>query len=411
MIIYISKILIFDSHNHSGVNLLEQDDYDYNHYQMVDEEFPEVKLTSVGDLFVTSLLENVRALPGQLQPVKVLWTQGQEGRITYNRKGRRADGSTYYMREEDRRLIGNDYNGDIDQEVPVVVFQGQDGNPVAAVMQFTGHPVTSYHPESPVIFGDYPTVATDRLGKALDYGTGPIPVAFLQGCAGDISSKEMLYGSIERATEFGEMLGQSAIDALAKLKPSVRDGMDYVVRKVYIPLAPLPDKTILQAEIDEMEDFMSRADAGDEDTLTCVGLNFPRAFSPKYRGALLKDPMKWSKWALSMYKYNQEHTVMRTIDLSVYVLRVGDVAIIGMPFEPFQGMGRQIRTKSPYPLTIPCGYVNGTHGYITDSANTGDGEYMSAFYRYTTYRPPLAKPAGDVVAVEVVNIIMRCCKD
>ena len=49
--------------------------------------------------------------------------------------------------------------------------------------------------------------------------------------------------------------------------------------------------------------------------------------------------------------------------------------------------------------------MNGTHGYVTDSANTGDREYMSAFYRYTSSRPPFARPAGDVVADHAVEIL------
>ena len=80
------------------------------------------------------------------------------------------------------------------------------------------------------------------------------------------------------------------------------------------------------------------------------------------------------------------------------VLRVGDVGIVCMPCEPFQGVGRQIVRDSPLPLAIPVGYANSSYGYITDGANTGDREYMSRFYRYTRYRPPLRRPAGDVLA-------------
>ena len=37
------------------------------------------------------------------------------------------------------------------------------------------------------------------------------------------------------------------------------------------------------------------------------------------------------------------------------------------------------------------------YGYLPDGPNTGDREYMSAFYRYTKFRPPYRKPAGDVL--------------
>jgi hypothetical protein len=32
---------------------------------------------------------------------------------------------------------------------------------------------------------------------------------------------------------------------------------------------------------------------------------------------------------------------------------------------------------------------------------------MSAFYRYTKFRPPLKKPAGDVLAQRAIHILNR----
>ena len=93
--------------------------------------------------------------------------------------------------------------------------------------------------------------------------------------------------------------------------------------------------------------------------------------------------------------------------MEIYVFRLGDVGVVGMPFEPFQGIRRRIRDHSPLPLAIPCGYVNVSHGYLTDGPNTGDREYMSAHYRYTKFRPPFRKPAGDVMADKGVEILRR----
>jgi hypothetical protein len=83
--------------------------------------------------------------------------------------------------------------------------------------------------------------------------------------------------------------------------------------------------------------------------------------------------------------------------MEVCVLRLGDVAIVGLPCEPFLGIGRQIRYGSPAGLTIPCGYTNTSFGYVTDCPNTGTRDYPSAFYLYTS-RPAYRKPAGDELA-------------
>lgn len=402
-----SHVWIFTSHNHSGVDLARNA---VPAHAMQGKLAPPADLLPIGQKFLAELLKHAECLPERLQPVTVWWAVGHEDRFTYNRKARRADGSTYFMREEDRLLVGKDYRGDIDTQAPVVAFKNRAGRIVAALCQFTGHPVTSYHPEKPVVFGDWPQVAADVLAERLD-PAGPAPVGFLQGCAGDVNSKEMFSGGVKRATEFGRMLGDSYVKAMAGLQPSRRDGLDVAVETVPVPLAPLPTREQLKAELEEMDAFLKRANAGDEDTRSCVGLNFPRALSPRYRARLIDPPRAWNVWALDLHERGQAESVPKHLDLEIAVIRVGDVGIVGLPCEPFQGIGRLVRRDSPLPMSVPCGYANVSYGYITDSLNTGDREYMSAFYRYTKYRPPLARPAGDVLAQRAVEVLRRFAQE
>jgi hypothetical protein len=402
-----SRVLLFSSHNHSGANLAKNG---VSVYSLPPEGSPEPQLSATGRAFLDALRSDARCLPARLEPVTVWWAEGREERITYNAKGRRADGSTYFMREEDRVLVGEDFRGDIDRQAPLVLFKNQAGRPVCALAQFTGHPVTSYHPERPVVFGDYPQVACDVLAQRLS-ASSSVPVGFLQGCGADISSKKMFRGGVEEATRYGRMLGESLIAAIDKLRPSSRDGLDYAVEELQVPLAPLPSEQVLQAEIAEMEDFIRRTSAGDQNALRCVGMNFPRELTPAYRGKLVEAILPWSRWALDLRRTGRADTVAKYLRTELYLIRVGDVGIVGMPFEPFQGIGRQIRRASPLPLVIPCGYVNTSHGYITDAANTGDPEYPSCFYRYTRYRPPLKKPAGDVIAPKAAAVLKRFAKE
>jgi len=399
----VSHVLLFSSHNHSSMSLASNPTLAH-HTEELDKPKPD--LLPVGREFLDKLRSCAKRLPEMLQPVTVWLAEGREGRITHNAKGRRADGSTYFMREEDRVLLGKDFRGDIDQQAPVVVFRNMAGQPVGALVQFTGHPVTSYHPEKPVVFGEWPQVACDLLGQHLSPDS-PAAVGFLQGCAGDIASKMMFHGGVEMATRYGRMLGDSYVKALEDLRQSRRDGFDYALEKVRVPLAPLPSEEVLLAEISEMNEFIQRAATGDQNTLECVGMNFPRDLTPAYRGKLVEAILPWSQWALQLRKTGRADNVVKHLETELYVIRLGDVGIVGMPFEPFQGIGRQIRGGSPLPLAIPCGYTNVSHGYITDAPNTGDPEYPSCFHRYTRFRPPLAKPAGDVVAVKAVEVLKR----
>ncbi len=43
---------------------------------------------------------------------------------------------------------------------------------------------------------------------------------------------------------------------------------------------------------------------------------------------------------------------------------MGDVGLVGNPFEPFNQLGVGIRSESPFSITIPMGYCNRSHGYL-----------------------------------------------
>jgi hypothetical protein len=83
------------------------------------------------------------------------------------------------------------------------------------------------------------------------------------------------------------------------------------------------------------------------------------------------------------------------VTATVGAFRLGDVGLVGLPCEPLLGLGRQIRSGSRLPLTIPVGYMNDNIGYVPDGPNVGDTEFSSAFYRYTAEFLPYRKPGGD----------------
>jgi len=400
----VSHVLIMVSHNHTDINLVSNNVESFVTLGMAPADIPEPVLEPIGQVFLNRLVNTVRQLPALMQPVTVWWAEGSEGRISYNRKGRRADGTAYFIREDDRDLLGTDYNGDIDRQAPIIVFKNEADEVVTAITQFTAHPISCYNPERPVIFGEWPQVACEHVARHLSPDK-PIAVSFLQGCAADMNSKGMLRGDVELSRKYGRMLADTYIAALDQLRPSHLTGLEFKEDKVRIPLAPLPPVGELEAEISEMRDFILRAKAGDEDTLDCVGLNLPAELTPAYRARLIEMVLPWSEWALGLHQQGRAHTVAKYLEVEFQVLRIGDIGIVGMPFEPFLGLGRQVRSGSDLPLNLTCGYTNHSYGYLTDGANTGDGDYPSAHYRYSKFRPPYAKPAGDLLANKAIETL------
>lgn len=394
------RVLLFSSHNHCGPSLQRSRHTPYNPSGSGPDP---AGATPLGKSLARQIGRACRELREQLQPVTVHWAVGHERRITYNRKGRRADGSTFFMREEDRQLVARDFSGDIDDDATVVCLKDRDGRPAGFFTSFTGHPVTSYHPEHMIAFGEWPQLACDHLSARF----GHVPAAFLQGCCGDVNSKRMLCGDVPLSRRFGRYLGGTFVNAARKLTPSDREDFDLCLDTALVPLAKLPSPRTLDAELAEIDDFIARADARDEDTLHCVGLNFPVALTPAYRARLVEAIRPWTEWALRTHHEGRTNDLPTHIPMPMAALRIGDVAIVGMPCEPFLGIGRQIKAASPLPLAVPCGYMNESYGYVPDGPNAGDREYMSSFYRYSRFWPAYRKPAGDALASCAQRMLKR----
>jgi len=392
------QIVLFSTHNHSTVLVAGMAQF-AGRMPQPDAVLPESELTDFGRRLLGQMKDAARTLAPRLVPVTVAWALGRERRISYNRKGRRADGSTYLMRDEERVLLGADFNGDIDDEAPVVAFLGANGRPVCFFVQFTAHPLASFHPEHPVVFGDYCQVACDDLSAA----HGGVPVLFLQGCAGESNTKLFLLKipaaeRVANAVRFGRLLGETYIAASRDLQPSPRSDLAFAWRDVFLPFTGVPSERRLRADLVVIEDYLRRVAAGDENLLTCLGINAARSMSLAYRMKVVEPYRRWIGWALRFHTENRLGHAPRGVPATVGAFRIGEIGLVGLPCEPLLGLGRQIRAGSRLPLTIPVGYMNDNIGYVPDGPNVGDTEFSSAFYRYTAEFLPYRKPAGDLLA-------------
>lgn len=358
-------------------------------------------INPLGQAFVAGLRGAALRLRAQLKPVTFEWGRTQESRITFNRRGRRPDGRAYFIREEDRLLLDPGYIGEIDPDAVVAVFRDEARRAVAALAFYTGHPVTAYNPERMVVWGEWPQVACEQLSAKL----GGAPVAFLQGCCGNINSKYMLGGTVAQSRELGGFLGDAFGRAVDSARPSVRTDLRRHLTTVQLPLAPLPGVPALEKDLAEIDTFIRRGQAGDETALECVGMNFPRALTPPYRAKLVEMVRPWFVSALQAHREGRAHLAPRALPVEILVARIGDLGLVGLPFEPFVRIGLKIKREAALPCVLPCGYTNGAHGYIPDASACDDREYMAGFFRYTAGRPPFAAPAGDAAASAAVAIL------
>ena len=98
-------------------------------------------------------------------------------------------------------------------------------------------------------------------------------------------------------------------------------------------------------------------------------------------------------------KYLRLEHCNQEIDLNVCCVGFGDVAFIGLPGEPFTQIGLEIKSKSPFTVTIPCCNTNGSEGYFpTDDALLENGyEAQSSLFL------PGVAPKLVSCSVEILN--------
>ena len=390
-----AQVVLCGSHNHTVPSLTG--------------DTPTTPADEGGRVFLDGLREAARGLDKELAPVTVEWGTAKEERVTYNRRGRRANGKTYFIREEDRVLLGESYIGLIDPDASILLLRGESGKPVGALAFFTGHPVTAYNPETMIAFGQWSQVACEKLSTYLG-----APVGFLQGCAGDVNSKYMLTGTVQQAVQLGGYLGDSYIAAAKNLHRSERTDLQWSREDVKIPHAPLPSEESLKKDLTSIDDFIRRGRAGDENTLECVGMNFPKALTPPYRAHLVDRVRPWYVWALEQYRLGKAGDVPKFLGIDIVVARIGDVGFVGLPYEPFVRTGLKIKRETPLPCVLTSGYTGDSHdahyGYIPDASATEDREYQAGFFRYIKGRPPYRPPAGDRTAEVAVAKLTEYAK-
>ena len=64
-----------------------------------------------------------------------------------------------------------------------------------------------------------------------------------------------------------------------------------------------------------------------------------------------------------------------TVDVKVQAIRIGDLAVCGIPFETLVEIGLQLKDESPFPQTMVIGLANGRHGYLPTTEQHRLGGY------------------------------------
>ena len=358
---------------------------------LLDEDFPNVPPemewlrggeTPYFEFASERALEAIRLARESLQPVSVGAASAIQDGLAFNRRGVTRDGSVImpWMYSSLERPLGPTnlryLEGPTDPEVGVVCFRDADGRAVAALLHFTCHPVNVYaHVPNLVVSADWPGAWAAGLRDV--YGSG-VPLV-INGCCGNINPWPPFQPDFHPDhRRMGRELTETAGRVIERLTFSEDSFLDYRTRVV-----PLPIRPVAPHSLDDARKMLAE---------------YPK---PKPSSHNPSDiDWDWMTAALTL-SVHLLHARQPTLAYEIQALRVGDIALVGLPGEPFVEGQLAIKIGSPTYPTYVAHCTSQYVGYLpTREAFARGGHEVN-----TSYWSKLAPEALEMVVENAVGLL------
>ena len=350
----------------------------------------------------------VKKATQNMVPVNIGAGSGYEDRITENHILKLTNGKGWAIRHANPLPPDEEVEsvGPIDPEIGILRLDKKNGDPLAVVYNFTGHPYQGIVGAT----AGYPGFASKLIEQNL--GKGAVAM-FIQGFAGDVIP--ILYKdvhSIRDQEPMGTMLGLSAMEAIKNIKTG-KDGN----LKVLNEIVKFPRRTDYAERIAAMEkeqtDLLRSLQGTSLNFKTFLPLyinynlyeEFPSYYSHRYLHdkMLGRDDMEkldaenrrniakylrniYAMEKLARLQYNlglvkerrieNESAGESTMDIEIQAMKIGDFVLVTFPAEPSVQVGLNIKSKSPFKNTFVAGYTNGYIHYTPTAEQIGSGAYQ-----------------------------------
>ncbi|MCC7492999.1 MAG: hypothetical protein IT204_11645 [Fimbriimonadaceae bacterium] len=289
-----------------------------------------------------------------LQPAEVGWAVGSCASEVFNRRFRMRDGSV-----QTNAGVGNPKivgaNGPADPTFSLLVARTPEGRPLAALGNLALHYVGSANDDVSADYFGYFAAGLQRCAGA------PFVAALTNGCFGDLNNIDVRRPRraphpYHHTRRVGEVVAGEAWKLWNTLwEEDYHDDLPLAWALEQVPLTP---RRPTAAQLSAARDYLATAR--------------PAADS----------------WA---YAYALDHLKMvdqpTQLSLPLQVLRIGEVALAGLPGEVFAEVGLALKAASPYPVTMPIGLANDTVGYVAPDEQLAVGGYECTLCRHVVAPP------------------------
>ena len=319
----------------------------------------------IGYLSERTLLAAKEAF-ADLKNAKMGYGKGEAPGIAFVRRFRMRDGSIKTNPGVDNPDIIAPI-GDVDESVSVLRFD-RDGADTIVLTSFGCHP--------DVVGGckfsaDWPGFVRSTVEKTLDN----TKCIFFNGAEGDINHVNvhptggflngmfMDFDDVARGYDHARYMGRvitgGVLQAYDKVQYVDVDSLTSVNKVMNVPSnKPTPEQMPEAYRIKKLHD------EGRESELPYTGMMVTTVVAEALRMVRLKNAPD-------------------AFDMTLTGIKIGPVAIVGIPGEPFLGIGRGIKDTEGYEMIIPVACANGYEGYfpMKDSYDEGGYEARSSNFR------------------------------
>jgi len=353
----------------SAGNHMMTDDFD-----LVPEELPWLR---GGDArYTPQFLEGAMGAAEQakavLRPVTVKAVRGMDGRVSFNRRFILRDGTV----KTHPGLCQADIlccEGPVDPEVSVVVFEDGSGKPVAALLHHTCHPVHGY--PFRYVCPDWPGLWAEEVRKLLGADCVAMTV---NGACGNIHHTNHLDPRYKRdVNRHVACLTETVQRILPDLHPIRALPLQWARRVLPLQMRNLPTEDVAAARnlLDEHPE-------------------------PMWNEA--KDNIHWDwVYALATLDLAERQQRQTTYDYEIQAFRLGDLALVAWPGEPFVEAQLELKKNSPAAHTFVAHMSSDCAGYLPTREAFAHGGYETRTANWSK----LAPEALETVTKESVTLL------
>ena len=299
------------------------------------------------------------------KPAKMGWGIGNAPNIAFVRRFRMKDGKV-----RTNPGVGNPDIlhpiGDVDERVNVLRFDREGGETILLANM-------GCHPDvvgGSLISGDWPTLFRHRVEKSLDN----VKAMFFNGAQGDVNHVNVNakggdlngmfhdFDDVSRgyphAIHMANVMAAAVLQVYEKVNYTDVDRITSKLHTISVPSnMPKPEDLPLARKYNELHQ------AGKDDEIPYQGMELTTVVAEAARMLRLEHGPE-------------------AFDLPITAVAIGNIALAGIPGEPFNGVGLGLKKAEGWAMIMPCCLTNGCDGYFPMQDAYDEGGYEARSSRY-----------------------------